>query len=1110
MTPERWSLLERIFASALECDPLARPSFLRERCQGDPELQREVLSLLNWHEAATQSMRTKVMAFAAAAPDPELDEFVGTDRFLIRRRLGHGTFGVVYEAYDREEDTTVAIKRVRRPAGSGLSQLKNEFRSLAGILHPNLVRFFELFSSEVHWFFTMELVDGVQFHQAAARSTAGPDYVRRIFAQLASGVDALHSAGKLHRDLKPSNVLVTPEHRVVILDLGLAIETAGEDSAARRFAGTPVYMSPEQHAGDPLTPAADWYSAGLMLFQVLTGRLPFAGSPTEWASIKSRGDVPRPSTVTTGIPEDLDQLCGDLLRLDPVRRPIGAEVLSRLGSQPDRVLVSGSAPFVWIGREHHLAQLHRAFERARSGQVVVASLEGAAGSGKSALMRRFLQELKSGSESVVLSGCCYETESVSYKALDELMETLGSRLRNAPELYRPPVSLLARIFPALGGPFADPFASPIPDARELRREAASELGRLLENVRGRRCLVLFIDDVHWGDADSASLLRDLLASPYPSQLLLVLAHRSGESESSPFLRTLLPGHLPADAEFTHVRLTLDQLESSEALRLAAALAGTGSGSPLAARIVVESEGNPFLIQQLASYSRRHGLAESAPSVSLDQMVRQDLEQLPAEPRGLLELAAIAGRPIPWDVVKQAIQVPLQKSALLGFLRNRRWIRLRWLDRQCLIEIYHGRLQEMVVNELQPPQKRSLHETLANALESTGAGTPDSLALHYSEAGVESKARDYSLLAARQSAASLAFENAILFYRMALRFLPGDTAESRGVRVEYADALANAGRGPESAAAYLAARQSETGIESVELTRRAAAQLLYSGHINDGISALRHVLRNLNLPFPASGIRAVLPLLVNRGRIRWRSGNAVRHSAATSPAALDLIRVDACWSATQGFGMVDPIRAAYYQSLHYRLAIKAGEPSRIVQALAGEASYLALAGSSARARLTQVVDQARAISAGLDNPYPALLVELITGMAAFLCGDWPQASAALQLAESSFRQRCVGVAWEIATAHLMGAVALFFLGDLRALAASLPVWLARAEARGDRFEATELRIRIAHMVRLVNDQPGPARLEVAAALALVGLRRLSSSALVGLDRRNRDRPLLRRR
>src|SRR5262249_25782527 len=154
---------------------------------------------------------------------------------------------------------------------------KREFRALADVVHPNLVGLHELVSDGRTWFLTMEFVDGVPFLEHVHTD---PRRLRPALDQLAAGISAIHAAGRLPRDLSPSNALVARDGRVVVLDFGLAAELLPgglQQSTDSNIVGSAGYMSPEQASGKPLSPASDWYSFGVMLFESLTGKLPFRG-----------------------------------------------------------------------------------------------------------------------------------------------------------------------------------------------------------------------------------------------------------------------------------------------------------------------------------------------------------------------------------------------------------------------------------------------------------------------------------------------------------------------------------------------------------------------------------------------------------------------------------------------------------------------------------------------------------------------------------------------------------------------------------------------------------------------------------------------------------------
>ncbi len=156
--------------------------------------------------------------------------------------------------------------------------------------------------------------------------------LRPALAQLARALAALHAAGAVHRDVKPSNVLVTPEGRAVLLDFGLV--SAASIETTQSGAGTPEYMAPEQVAMQPVSGAADWYAFGVILFELLSGRLPFEGLPHEILYRKQHGRAPRLAALAPGVPADLAALCDRLLEADPELRASGPEVLAALAPAP--------------------------------------------------------------------------------------------------------------------------------------------------------------------------------------------------------------------------------------------------------------------------------------------------------------------------------------------------------------------------------------------------------------------------------------------------------------------------------------------------------------------------------------------------------------------------------------------------------------------------------------------------------------------------------------------------------------------------------------------------------------------------------------------------------
>ena len=349
--------------------------------------------------------------------------------------------------------------------GEAIYRLKKEFRILADIAHPNLIRLHELFSDQDLWFFSMERVHGLPFdaYVRAGGSALFHTRLRQVMLALTEGVEAIHRAGKIHRDLKPSNVLVGRAGKVTILDFGL-VETDREDAsvtASQEGAGTPAYMAPEQMLPNGVCPESDWYAVGVMLFETLTGELPFRGTALQVIKAKAAlQPAPDPRTLEPDAPEDLSTLARDLLAPLPEDRPTPAQIRSRLGGLRERspresARESSGAPAsmrpLFIGRVAELARLEEA-TRARSGVI---ALRGLSGMGKTTLIERFLAEVKARTpEAIVLHGRCYERESLPFKAFDPIVDELSRSLTrmdavDAALLTPRDTPELCRLFPVL-------------------------------------------------------------------------------------------------------------------------------------------------------------------------------------------------------------------------------------------------------------------------------------------------------------------------------------------------------------------------------------------------------------------------------------------------------------------------------------------------------------------------------------------------------------------------------------------------------------------------------------------------------------------------------------
>ncbi|MBX7197218.1 MAG: protein kinase, partial [Sandaracinaceae bacterium] len=728
--------------------------------------------------------------------DPTFD---AGPRFVVRRLLGSGGMGVVYEAWDRELDERVALKTLRNADGWWLARFKQEFRSLHDLSHPNLVRFGELFDGPAEPFFSMELVEGTDLltwirsgsrprvfsltgstlgvsGEVALRPRADegpepydPERLRAGLGQLATAISVLHEAGKVHRDIKPSNVMMTREGRLVLLDFGLATDVrAAHRATGAEVVGTVEYMAPEQALEGTVDGGADWYSVGVILFEVLTGRLPHTGrTPHEIIVRKHRPLQATPRSLVPETPEDLDALCVALLQPRPEDRPHGREVLARLGgTREEPTAERGDTQSLFVGREEELSTLRAAFDAVNEEPLAVV-VEGVSGVGKSRLVDHFLEALATDEPNVlVLAGRCYEREVVPFKAFDGIADSLARYLSSLPAsevealLPRRP-ALLSRLFPVfkrVEAIAAAPTVADLPDPQAQRLRMFAALRELLLRLALRRRLVWFVDDLQWTDADSLVLLSELLTHEERLPVLLVATVRPVDDPARRALLTQLSRLAPAR------RIQLGELPARKALELATRLLpdrDRGTRESVAAN----ASGHPMLLLELA----RH-VDASGEVGSLDEMLRRRIEELEPRARELLEVVAVFGGPVTQEVAAAAAEMSSADQVRTTLeLRSAHLVRTDGVRRTDRIVAYHDRVREHVDGHLDDARRRHLHERLAIALERIGAAErePRALVRHARAAGRPALAASYALTSARQAVASLAFDQAAEFFAEAL-------------------------------------------------------------------------------------------------------------------------------------------------------------------------------------------------------------------------------------------------------------------------------------------------------------------------------------------------------
>ncbi len=469
-------------------------------------------------------------------------------RYEIIEELGAGSMGTVYRAVDRLTGQAVALKQVRVPAerlefgsrGAGDDPrvtLAQEFRILASLRHPNIISVLDYgFDDTRQPYVTMELLDHAQTLLDAAQDQPMPARLD-LLVQLLQALTYLHRRGVLHRDLKPSNVLVV-NHVVKVLDFGLSV--MNEQSPTGEVAGTPNYMAPELWDGEPATKQSDLYAFGVIAYRVISGKLPYNSSSIQKLYYELLNTSPDLDALGDNMM--LKFVIGRLLAKTPDERlPDANRVLVLLNQATAQKFTTETAATresflqaaTFVGREAELTRLTQVLDQAQQGHGSGWLIAGESGVGKS----RLLDELRTRAlvnGIVVLRGQAVSEGRAPY----DLWRDVIRWLILLAEPNDRDASVLKTLVPDIG----KLLNRTIPDPLEVTLQAA--YARLVAAVMGlfkaaEQPMLLILEDLHWADSESLSILARLSAQVSDLPLLIVGTYRDDEIPSLP---TQLPRH----------------------------------------------------------------------------------------------------------------------------------------------------------------------------------------------------------------------------------------------------------------------------------------------------------------------------------------------------------------------------------------------------------------------------------------------------------------------------------------------------------------------------------------------------------------------------------------
>ncbi len=692
------------------------------------------------------------------SPMPRLEPGSVVQGLRVERELGRGAFGTVYLAEDELLGRRVALKVVATPALELRDRGLQEARVVARVKSPFIVTLYRVhaLANDQGWLLEMEYVGGGSLKELLARE--GRFAVPRaleIARGVLDGLRSAHAVGIVHGDIKPGNVLLEPSGAVKLADFGLSwlIDDATISSIGSGPVGTPAYMAPEVILGERNRMPSDLWGVGVILYEMLAGRLPFRATRLQEFFLAVVNAEPPP--LPPGVPLFLQRLVARLLSKSASDRPTAEEAFSDLDGaareQPGRAPPAPArlhAGPQLCGRASETGVLKGVLDRLGTGEGAALLVTGEAGVGKSALLQWMLAE--AGARGMLT------------------LEVTVSRLEGA---LRPLLAGARRIVPP------DFVVPGLPEAvgtqllhgdrawdAGTRQQVAWMVAQIFEALGRERPLVLAVENAQEADAEDARLLKDLLLHLPANGIVTAVAFRTHDAESSRAGDSAASLHeiasvgglrmlelAPLSPEAIHMLLERQTHASHIEPSVAQRLVGFANGNPLlATEMLHHLSALGSVVTDGSSLRPAAGWDGATLPARFHDLVARRLAGLSETHRALLDAAAVDGRVFDGEALQAVLGRPL-----LEILRD-----LQRLYRERHLVEPQGEgyrftsplLQEVLYEEIAPALRRAIHRGLAEHLEQRGEGVDAGrIGVHWEQAGAAGRAAPHLMRAAAEAA-----------------------------------------------------------------------------------------------------------------------------------------------------------------------------------------------------------------------------------------------------------------------------------------------------------------------------------------------------------------------
>jgi tetratricopeptide (TPR) repeat protein len=692
-----------------------------------------------------------------------------------------------------------------------------EAKAAAALNHSSICPIHEIDEKEGKTFISMAYIDG---QSLAERITSRPlewDEALRIAIEVAEGLEEAHGKGIVHRDIKCANIMVDEKGHAKmkghakIMDFGLA-KLGGKTriTETAMIMGTVDYLSPEQARGEPVDHRTDIWSLGVVLYETLTGQLPFTGELAQAVIYSILNDEPKQVTYwNPDIPVSLGQAVRKMLHKEPSRRyetmtslltdlrAIMADATAVVVSEdPTAELLVERTPFV--GRKKELADLRRFLDLAKSCRGALVLIDGEAGVGKSRIATELMSEARR-REFLTLVGRCFEMKGMPpYIPFVEMLESAFSAIEPAPflEIAGETAPEVAKLMPELRRRFPEiPPPAEVPPEHE-RWYLFNAIRELLARMSRAHPLYLIVEDLQWADEPTLLLLQHIVRQIDEIPVLIVGTYRDVAPDVPDYLSKVL-GELFRQPS-AH-RVTLRRLPMADVSAMLKAKSGQAPPASAVRTIFNQTDGNPFFVEEVFKHLAEEDQLFDAGGRwhsdfqidglhvpdSIRLVIGHRLQRVPEECRHVLTAGAIVGRGFSFKLLKKL--VALDEDILLEAIETAERAQLITSERKgadVRFSFFHDLIRQTLLSDLSVVRQQRLHLRAAEAIEQVHVTTIEEhaaeLAHHFYQAGAAAdpqKTVQYLRLAGDKAYSVGAAAEAITLYGQALSFTMADTAQA---------------------------------------------------------------------------------------------------------------------------------------------------------------------------------------------------------------------------------------------------------------------------------------------------------------------------------------------